>query len=45
MDFINTFIEKKLNKKITQQPPQRIWALALMEKWFCTWQFSDNRKK
>jgi len=23
---------------------QRIWAIGLIGKWFCIWQFSDNRK-
>jgi len=36
--------KNRINKHYSQQPLQRIWALGLMENWFCIWEFSDNRK-
>lgn len=44
MDFINTFIERKLNKKTTHNSNQRIWAIDLMERWFCIWDDLANPK-
>jgi len=33
-----------LNICITQQQLQRIWALGLIEKWFCIWDDLENPK-